>query len=180
MEQIATEQVMKGLRSQVRNEVTVGNQTYMSPLTERVLIAFNSLRPYIADEVDASSDWSGYDICRERLFSADLYDFKAGGERRFTNRSGLLFQEARKLYLKALERNLNKICAKFDSGERARLVTPMEITVLCQQTMTDAVLGEPATVVFDSRLAYAEPNNADQIDRVERRYHGVKRYSDNE
>ncbi len=179
MEQIVTEQVVKEMRLAVLPVGTVpgcviGNQTYISPLTEKVMVALESLRPYVAAE-NSDSDEDGFALCRSRLLDADLYDSKLGGDVVFGNRSGPLFQGARNRYLNALATELVEIRKQFESGERVSQVTPLEMTWLCSSTINDLLIGPKVNVIFDSSLAYAEPNNASFIDRAERRYHGVKR-----
>lgn len=178
MEQIATEQTVKFARSLVvpigAVQGIIGNQTYISPLTEKVMVALEGLRPYVAAE-SSDSDEDGFELCRSRMLDVDLYDSKLGGDVIFGNRSGPLFQGARKMYLNALANELVEIRAQFESGERTAQVTPLEMTWLCTSTINDLLIGPKVKVIFDSSLAYAEPNNADVIDRAERRYHGVKR-----
>ena len=181
MEQIMSEQVVKGMRQnpvQAGDESPrpiVGNQTYVSPLTERVIHALQDLEPYMRESESSDVVPSAYEQCRKKLLNANLAAAVVDGQFVFGSRTGPVFSGARPLYLRALRRELASMRESFEDGSRYELVTPREISRVCAKVMDDIVIGPQAEVVFDSSLAYAEPNHASQIDRAERRYHGVKR-----
>lgn len=182
MEQFTTEKVVKAVRPKCEDftpseRPIIGNQTYITPKTERALAALSSLEPYLADLPDGARV-SPLEACRKKLMNADLSTLTVDGNVIFTNRSGPLFKGARELYVNALAMNLERVRREYESGERFMPLRSRDVRQICSDSMLDIVLGEKAGEIVDSGLAYAEPNNAGRIDRAERRYHGVKRYSD--
>lgn len=184
MEQFATERVVSGVRPR-KEDVTLSkgpvivNQTYFTPKTRRALAALSSLEPYLAALPDGARV-SPLKACRAKLMNADLSTLTVEGDLVFTNRSGPLFKGARELYVNALAMNLEQVRREYESGERFMPLRSRDIKQICHESMLDIVLGEKSSEIVDSRLVYGEPNRASQIDCVERRYHGVMRYSDNE